>query len=78
MDEATNTYMVEALIGHKPGPDEVPLFRVRWYAYTASEDTEEPANYIDYTTMVRFCKRKRLPSPDRQLWSTPDSVGVDN
>ena len=28
-DEPANTYVVEALTGHKPGPDGTPLFRVR-------------------------------------------------
>ena len=77
-DEVADTYVVKALTGHKPGPDGTPFFRVRWYGYTADDDTWEPANFIDYNTVVRFCKRKRLPVPPLELWSAPDSVGVDN
>ena len=70
--------MVEALTGHKPDPDGTPLFRVRWYGYAADDDAWEPANFINYNTVARFCKQKRLPVPPLELWSAPDSVGADN
>lgn len=44
--EATNTYVVEALTGHRPGPDGIPLFRFRWYGYAADDDTWESANQV--------------------------------
>ena len=77
-DESTNTYVVEALTGHKPGADGTPLFRLRWYGYAPDDDTWEPAKHIYYNTVVRFCRRQRIPVPNVELWSAPDSVGVDN
>lgn len=46
-DETSNTYVVEALTGHKPGTEGMPLFLVRWYGCAADDETWEPANYID-------------------------------
>ena len=77
-DEDPKTYVVEALTGHRPGTDGMPLFRVRWYGYAREDDTWEPANYIDYNTVVRYCNRTRLPPPNIELWSAPKSVGVEN
>ena len=77
-DEDPKTYVVEALTGHRTGTDGMPLFRVRWYGYAREDDTWEPANYIDYNTVVRYCNRTRLPPPNIELWSAPESVGVDN
>ena len=77
-DEDPKTYVVEALTGHRPGTDGMPLFRVRWYGYAREGDTWERANYIDYNTVVRYCNRTRLPPPNIELWSAMESVGLDN
>ena len=73
-----DTYVVQSLTGHRPGEDGFPLFRVRWYGYEDADSTWEPAHHIDYNTVVRYCRKKRIRSPERSLWARPDSVGLKN
>ena len=79
-DEATNTYVFEALTGHKPGTDGIPLFSVRWYEYTADNDTWEPANYKEYCSAIPILERGVKGSEKRKiiwmLWSGLEDTRV--
>ena len=53
------------------------MFRVRWYGYDVADCTWKPAHRIEYHTVVRFCRKKRIRIPERSLWERTDTAGLE-
>ena len=60
--EADDTYVIERFITHaRDDEDSCWLIRVRWAAYSADEDTWEPATELPEDMVRRYERRKKLP-----------------
>ena len=60
--EADDTYVIERFITHaRDDEDACWLIRVRWAAYSADEDTWEPATELPEDMVRRYERRKKLP-----------------
>ncbi|MEM9094861.1 MAG: chromo domain-containing protein [Pseudomonadota bacterium] len=64
-------YVIDRIVSHginednnhpsaKPGET---VYRVRWYGYSASDDTYEPIRHLPRNKVVSYYKRKRLALP---------------
>jgi hypothetical protein len=60
--EADDTYVIDRFISHaRDEKDSCWLIRVRWAAYSAYEDTREPAKDFPEDMVRRYERRRKLP-----------------
>jgi hypothetical protein len=60
--EADDTYVIDMFITHaRDDEDSCWLIRVRWEAYSADDDTWEPATELQENMVWRYERRKKLP-----------------
>ena len=64
-------YVIDKIIDHGENDDEnheyakvgQTLYRVRWYGYTAKDDTWEPVDHLPRSKVLSYCRRRRLEMP---------------
>ena len=60
--EDDDTYVIDRLVTHaRDEEDSCWLIRVRWAAYSADDDTWEPAKELPEDLVRRYERRKKLP-----------------
>jgi Chromo (CHRromatin Organisation MOdifier) domain len=60
--EDDDTYVIDQLVAHaRDEEDSYWLIRVRWAAYSADEDTWEPAKELPEDMVRRYERREKLP-----------------
>ena len=55
-------YVIEKIIDHGHRDEELVL-QVKWYGYRTEDATWEPATQLLRSAVVRYFRRKKLPSP---------------
>jgi len=55
--------VIDHLVSHGLDDEDKYMYKVRWYGYTAKEDTWEYPDSIPRSAILSFYKRHQLPVP---------------
>ena len=56
-------YVIDRLVDHYRAEDGSTLYQIRWYGFTARDDTIQPINDVPRSAITSYCRRKRLNYP---------------
>ena len=86
-NETPSEYVIDRIVSHGINDDTdhpsadvgETTYRIRWYGYSAKDDTYEPIRHLPRNKVVSYYKRKKLPVPNnieeaQQGWLTYDNV----
>ena len=57
-------YTIHRILEHENLHDGRNAYRVRWYGYSAEEDTWEPIHHLPRNKVLQYCRSKGLPIPE--------------